>query len=195
MLIRCSSLTVRRNTDIMADISVQGWIAEGCPTIIERGKNKILLFDIVENTNHVGGIDNDEFRTNSAWFHCSFEINIEDTSKASLIPVGYTLDKVHSNGWAWVKKEGTAYEHLTNLDTFLNVEQVADYIKEGKSVYVSGQEYLLTGIDGKLLRMIDVTEISLQPRWMREKPKILKVPYNCGLYITKTYPSNDEKKA
>ena len=92
----------------MADISVQGWIAEGCPTIIERGKNKILLFDIVENTNHVGGIDNDEFRTNSAWFHCCFEINIEDTSKASLIPVGYTLDKVHSNGWAWVKKEGTA---------------------------------------------------------------------------------------
>ena len=24
----------------MADISVQGWIAEGCPTIIERGKKQ-----------------------------------------------------------------------------------------------------------------------------------------------------------
>lgn len=33
----------------MADISVNGWIAEGGHTIIEGKKNNIILFDIVEN--------------------------------------------------------------------------------------------------------------------------------------------------
>ena len=53
----------------MAEISVNGWIAEGGHTIIEGKKNNILLFDIVENNTSVGGIGDDEFRTNHAWFH------------------------------------------------------------------------------------------------------------------------------
>ena len=40
----------------MAEISVDGWVAEGGHSIIEGKKNKILLFDIVENNTSVGGI-------------------------------------------------------------------------------------------------------------------------------------------
>ena len=98
----------------MADISVNGWIAEGGHTIIEGKKNNILLFDVVENLTPVGGIDDDIYKTNSAWFHCSFEINIEDTSKVSFIPTGYTLDRIQSNGWAWLKQEGTTHGWSTN---------------------------------------------------------------------------------
>lgn len=178
----------------MAEIGVNGWIAEGGHTIIEGNKNNILLFDIVENNTSVGGIGDDEFRTNHAWFHCCFEINIEDPSKASFIPVGYTLDRIDSCGWAWIKKKG-ADKWFPKKEMQLNVEQVADYIQEGKSVHVDGQEYLLKGKDGDLLRMIDVSELWIEPRWFHERPKLLKVPYHCGLYITKTDPSKEEGKA
>ena len=40
----------------MADISVNGWIAEGGHTIIEGKKNNIILFDVVENLNPIKGI-------------------------------------------------------------------------------------------------------------------------------------------
>ena len=178
----------------MAEISVNGWIAEGGHTIIKGNKNNILLFDIVENNTTVGGIGDDEFRTNHAWFHCSFEINIEDPSEASFIPVGYTLYKIQSNGWAWIKKEGSD-EWSPKKNLRLYVEQITGYIKEGKSVNVKGQEYLIKGADGNLLRVIDVTEISLEPFFFFERPKVLKVPYHCGLYITKTDPSKEEGKA
>ena len=45
----------------MADVSVNGWIAEGGHTIIEGKKNNIILFDVVEDTVPINGID-DEFR-------------------------------------------------------------------------------------------------------------------------------------
>ena len=112
----------------MADVSVNGWIAEGGHTIIEGKKNNIILFDIVENLTPVGGINDDIYKTNSAWFHCSFEINIEDSSKASFIPTGYTLDRIQSNGWAWIKQEGTENGWAKN-DVFLWGEQIAEYIQ------------------------------------------------------------------
>ena len=77
------------------------------------------------------------YKTNSAWFHCSFEINIEDPTKISFIPIGYTLDRIQSNGWAWMKKEGST-NGWTQKDIFLYGEQVCEYIQEGKSVYVKG---------------------------------------------------------
>jgi len=176
----------------MADVSVNGWIAEGGHTIVEGKKNNIILFDVVENLTPVGGINDDIYKTNSAWFHCSFEINIEDSSKASFIPTGYTLDRIQSNGWAWIKQEGTDHGWSKN-DVFLWGEQIADYIQEGKSVCVKGQEFLLPGDDGKILRAIDVSEIWIEPVWIREKPKVLKVPYKTSLFFTKRSP--EEKKA
>lgn len=170
----------------MADVSVNGWIAEGGHTIIEGKKNNIILFDVVEDVVPINGID-DEFNNNKAWFHCSFEINIEDPSKISFIPTGYTLVRIQSNGWAWVKQEGTTHGWTQN-DIYLYGEQVADYIQEGKKVCVKGREYLLQGPDGKILRVIDVSEIWFEPRWIRERPKFLKVPYRCGLYFIKNHP-------
>ena len=41
----------------MADISVNGWIAEGGHPIIEGTKNNIILFDVVENLPPISGID------------------------------------------------------------------------------------------------------------------------------------------
>ena len=131
----------------MADVSVNGWIAEGGHTIIEGKKDNIILFDVVENLAPVNGLGNDIYKTNSAWFHCSFEINIEDPTKISFIPIGYTLDRIQSNGWAWVKKEGTTHGWAQN-DIFLYGEQVCDYIQEGKPVNVKGQEFLMEGQDG-----------------------------------------------
>ena len=176
----------------MADVSVNGWIAEGGHTIVEGKKNNLILFDIVESLTPLEGIDDDIYKTNSAWFHCSFEINIEDSSKASFIPTGYTLDRIQSNGWAWIKQEGTDHGWSKN-DVFLWGEQIADYIQEGKSVCVKGQEFLLPGEDGKILRAIDVSEIWFEPSWIREKPKVLKVPYKSSIFFTRR--NKEEKKA
>jgi hypothetical protein len=71
------------------------------------------------------------------------------------------------------------------FDTCLFGEQVADFIREGQPVSVKGREILLNGIDGKILRMIDVSELWFDSRFVRKKPKVLKVPYNCGMFITK----------
>ena len=176
----------------MTEVSVNVVIVVVVLTIIEGKKNNIILFDVVENLNPIKGIDDDIYKTNSAWFHCSFEINVEDPTKISFIPIGYTLDRIQSNGWAWMKKEG-ATNGWTQKDIFLYGEQVCEYIQEGKSVYVKGQEYLLQGQDGKILRAIDVSEIWFEPMWMHEKPKLLSVPYKTDLHFTKNYP--EEKKA
>jgi hypothetical protein len=51
----------------------------------------------------------------------------------------------------------------------------------------------LKGKDGKILRAIDVNEILFEPKWVREKPKVLNVPYKSEIYFTRTYP--DKKQA
>ncbi len=170
----------------MAEITVNGWIAEGGHTIIERKKNNIILFDVVEDIKPISGIYDDKFNNNNAWFHCSLEINIDEPDKLSYIPKGYTLGRIQRNGWAWVKQEGTTYG-WTKDDIFLHGEQVCDYIQEGKIVSIKGQELLLEGPDGKILRVIDVSEIWFDPIWVKEKSKTLKVPYKSDICITKTY--------
>lgn len=175
----------------MADVSVNGWIAEGGHTIIEGKNNNIILFDVVESVTPVNGIDDDVFNNNKAWFHCSFEINLDKPANVTFIPTGYTLQRIQSNGWAWIVKKGTQVEHLIG-DWYLYGEQVADYIQEGNPVCVKGREYLLKDPDGKLFRMIDVTEIWFGSVWVQEKPKLLKVPYKSGIYISKSYPASNE---
>ena len=53
----------------MADVSVNGWIAEGGHTIIEGKKNNIILFDVVENCGHVGGLSDDKYKNNNSSCH------------------------------------------------------------------------------------------------------------------------------
>lgn len=172
----------------MADVCVNGWIAEGGHTIIEGKKNKIILFDLVENIAPTGGIDDDIYGTNKAWFHCSFEVIIKDQTQVSFVPTGYTIERSQSNGWSWIfKKGGTELDSIPQ-SVQLRGEQVADFIQEGLSVYVKGQEILLKGEDGKILRVIDVKEIWFDPSWVSEKPKLLKVPYKSELWISKRYP-------
>jgi len=170
----------------MAEITVNGWIAEGGHTIIEEKKNNIILFDVVEDIIPINGNRDDILINNKSWFHCSFEINIDDPGKLSFIPKGYTLGRIQCNGWAWVKQEGTSYGWSKN-DIFLRGEQVCDYIQEGKAVSIRGQEILVEGSDGIILRVINVSEICFESFWVIEKPKILKVPFKSGIYITKTY--------
>ena len=45
------------------------------------------------------------------------------------------------------------------------------------------------GIDGKILRMIDVSELWFDSRFVRKKPKVLKVPYKCDIFMTKSNES------
>ena len=58
----------------MATINVNGWIAEGGYRLIEGPNGNIILFDLVENDQPCKGIEEDEFRTNNAWFHCCLEV-------------------------------------------------------------------------------------------------------------------------
>ena len=176
----------------MADVCVNGWVAEGGHIIIEGKKNNIILFDIVENIAPTGGIDDDIYGTNRAWFHCSFEVNIEDETQVSFVPTGYTIEKAQSNGWAWIHKKGGTGLDSISKSAHLSGEQVADLIQEGQSVYVKGQEFLLKGEDGKILRVINVKEIWFDPIWVIEKPKILKVPYKSGIWISVNYPEKKE---
>ena len=175
----------------MANISVNGWIAEGGCRIIEGKKNKIILFELIENIAPTGGITNDVYGTNKAWFHCSFEVDVMDTSTLSVIPPGYTLQSIDNQGWAGIVKEGSRYDRLHG-GTSLYGEQVAGYIQEGKLVNVKGQEYLLEGSDRRLLRVINVHEIFFDPTWVREKPKLLTVPYKSDITFSVETPEKKE---
>lgn len=175
----------------MADVCVNGWVAEGGHTIVEGKKNNIILFDLVENIAPTGGIVDDIYGTNKAWFHCSFEVNIEDKTQVSFVPKGYTIERSQSNGWSWIlKKGGTGLDSISK-SVLLYGEQVAEFIQEGQSVYVKGQEILVKGEDDKILRIINVDEIWFDPSWVCEKPKLLKVPYKSGLWITSRYPEKN----
>ena len=178
----------------MATINVNGWIAEGGCKLIEGPNGNIILFDIVENDYPCNGLEEDEFRTNNAWFHCSLEVIVEDPQKVTFIPNGYTLQKINCKGVADIVKIGTRYDWIPNYPRLFG-EQAAEYIQEGKLVNVSGQEFLLKGQDGKLMRMIKVTDINFDPYWVQEKPKILTVPYKSDVYIWQgpQKTNNDDK--
>ena len=91
----------------------------------------------------------------------------------------------------WLYDYWTTYGWTPN-DIFLYGEQVCEYITEGKLVSVKGQEFLLKGKDGKILRAIDVDEILFEPMWVKEKPKVLNVPYKSEIYFTRTYPDKKQ---
>lgn len=163
----------------MAKISFDGWVAEGGASLIETKVGNILIFDVVEELPDVTGIEEDKYGTNHAWFHCSMQIQVKDPTLLSFVPPGTRLELINSSGLAWLKKD----EKFVGKDTYLRAEQVADFIQEGKAVHVSGQEILMEGPDGKILRLVGVDDLSFEPIWMREKPRLTKVPYKSGLYM------------
>ena len=171
----------------MATIYVNGWIAEGGCQIVSGPNGNILLFDLVENDQPCNGIEDDVYRTNNAWFHCSMEVIVKEPKKLSFVPKGYMLQRINSWGYADIVKEGTKYDWIPDHPCLYG-EQASDYLVEGKLVRVSGQEILLKGQDGKPLRVINVTEINFDPYWVKEKPKVLKVPYKSDVRIYITQP-------
>ena len=179
----------------MADVCVTGWVAEGGSTIVEGQKNNIVIFDLVENINPTSGIEDDVYGTNKAWFHCSLEVFIEDKTELSFVPSGYRIDRAQSNGYCWLKKKNATEYDFASKQVNLSGEQVAEFLQEGQSVYVRGQELLVKGEDGKILRVINVSEIYFEPFWQTEKPKMLKVPYKSRAIITtRNFEKKEDKK-
>lgn len=167
----------------MASISIKGWIAEGGCQIYQGRKNKVLVFDVVEEEESYGGIESiDDYNTNHAWFHCSLENALEDSAKLTIIPLGYTLKDVGWKGYATICKEDDKWSIIPN-EPRITAEQIADYIVEGKWVYLNGNEVLVRGENGKLIRLVKVTHISFDDWFEVKKPKLLSVPYKSTMFI------------
>lgn len=167
----------------MATITIKGWIAEGGCQIYQGSKNKVLVFDVVEDEHACGGIESiDDFNTNHAWFHCSFEILLEESAKLAIIPPDYKLMDVEWMGYAKICKKDNRWDILPD-DLCVTVEQIAEYIDEGKWVTVSGHEILVRGENEKLLRLVKVTRLSFDDRFEAKKPKFLTVPYKSSLFV------------
>ena len=175
----------------MARIYVDGWIAEGGCKIISGPNGNILLFDLVENNQHCNGIDSDVYRNNNAWYHCSMEVIVKEPEKLTIVPDGHTLQSFDEYGYARILKDGTSYGYIMD-DPCLTGEYVADFIQEATRVRVSGQEILLQGEDGKLLRVIKVSDIDFNPRWVKEEPRLMKVPYKSDITIYSSHPQTAE---
>ncbi len=168
----------------MAEISVKGWIAEGGGRLFHEEEGDFILFDLIEYKSDKDDIEN-EFGTNPAWFHCSFQIIMKAPEKAGFVPHGFTIGGVSWRGYAQVVKEGSKDECLPK-NPCLRCDQVVDFVQEGKFVIVSGKEYLLKGDDGDFKRDISVNDLYFIQSDLPERPHLLKVPHkslNC--YIRK----------
>ena len=166
----------------MADVSVCGWVAEGGVQIIQGAKDKILVFDVVENTIECGGIADDEFNTNHAWFHCSMQITLGEDRQLAIIPPGYMLRDVNEKGIVSICKTENTWETIPGYPC-MTADQIAEYIVEGKWIQVTGLEVLVKGEDGNILRQVKVSRLSFDTFFEVKKPKLLRVPYKTPLYL------------
>ena len=167
----------------MADITVSGWIAEGGVKIIQGERSKILVFDVIENTIECGGIGDDEFNTNHAWFHCSFQINVEKGRSLTIVPPGYTLRDVNEKGYVTINQIGDTWKIMPGMYNSMTTDQVVEYITEGKWVHVTGMEILTKGEDGNILRQVKVSKLSFDDFFEVKKPKLLRVPYKTAFFL------------
>ena len=174
----------------MASITVSGWIAEGGVKIAQGNHSRILVFDVVENSIECFGVGDDEYNTNHAWFHCSFQIMVEKGRSLTIVPKGYELRDVNEKGYVTIYKIDSTWETMPGTHS-MTADQIIEYITEGKWVTVKGLEILTKGEDGKLLRQVKVSNLSFDNYFEVKKPKLLKVPYKAGAFLeTREQPNN-----
>ena len=167
----------------MASIFISGWIAEGGCQIVQGRKNKVLVFDVVEEEEYYGGIEKiDDYNTNHAWFHCSLENALEESADLTIIPPGYKLKDIGWKGYATICKTDDRWSIIPG-DPRIAADQIAEYIVEGKWVDVKGKEVLARGENGKLIRLVKVISISFDDKFEVKKPKLLSVPYKSSMFI------------
>lgn len=162
----------------MAQITVPGWIAEGGGRLYHMDNGDLILFDVIENRRIRGESDKyeNEYGTIPAWFHCSYQIQGGKPQDRGFVPEGFTIDRVNRWGYARVVKIDDASQSLPK-NPCLSCEQVVDFFQEGKMVKVKGEEVLMKGDDGELMRNIIVQKIDFLVTEEHERPHILKVPY------------------
>ena len=159
----------------MVEIEVKGWIAEGGGRLLHTPDGEFILFDLVENEYECGGIKED-MGTNRAWFHCCLEIKGGDPSRAGFIPEGGTLFYVTAEGYAMSRE--WLWDHPC-----LRPDQVINFMEAGKLITVKGEELLLNGEDGKMMRAIVVGQIYFDAFGVPKVPHTLKVPYHSDKYF------------
>ncbi len=159
----------------MVEIEVKGWVAEGGGRLLHFPEGDFILFDLVENESECGGFE-DEYGTNRAWFHCCLEIKGGDPSRAGFVPEGSMMFYVTAEGYAMMT--GWFREHPC-----LRPDQVIGFIEAGKLITVKGEELLLNGEDGKMMRAIVVGEIYFAAIGVPNVPHTLKVPYRSDKYF------------
>jgi len=164
----------------MADISVNGWIAEGGGRLVHTPEGDVILFDVIENEYPCDGFE-DEYGTNKAWFHCCFHIKVLDLERVGVVPEGCEIFFVFTSGVCTLTSSG--FFNMLSKSPILPCEEVVKFITEGKLINLHGQELLLKGEDGKIMRTVIVSDIWFKSYWVPEKPHILKVPYKSDWYI------------
>ncbi len=162
----------------MVKISANGWVAEGGGRVIHAPEGDFIIFDMIENDYFCGGLDDTDWGTNNAWFHCSFKVQKSDPEELYHIMEGEELLYVPNSGMGTFK-----FNIAENYQ--LNADQIASFINAGADIWVRGKELLLKGEDGQLMRTIVANIVWFEYYGMPRKPHRLKVPYKSNQY----YPS------
>jgi len=165
----------------MADVTVIGWIAKGGGRLLHEEEGDFILFDMVEDDRDCHGLEND-FGTNPAWFHCCFQMKVGFPEIVGFVPPGFRIDGMNFRGMARIVKIGDESVTLQR-NPCLRSEQVIGFVKEGALVKVTGQELLLKGEDGNLMRNIQVRDLGFPEMKPDEEPKIPGVPYVSELHF------------
>lgn len=172
----------------MVEIEVKGWVAEGGGRLLHFPEGDFILFDLVENDSECGGFE-DEYGTNQPWFHCCLEIKGGDPSKAGVVPEGYKLFSLSADGF--VMFDPTSGSRWRYEFPCLRPDQVIDFIEEGELFTVEGEELLLKGEDGKIMRVVVVQYMYFLAIGVPNVPHTLKVPYRSDRYFIRELKSSN----
>jgi len=100
----------------------------------------------------------------------------------TIVPPDYTLRDVNEKGYVTINKIGDTWNTIPGYNS-MTIDQVVEYITEGKWVQVTGLEILTRGEDGNILRQVKVSKLSFDDFFEVKKPKLLSVPYKSPNYL------------